>query len=159
MFGPSRCSSRKLSYGLPLDTPSPSRVRGCLQPSPRTRRSVLVGLGRAAELRRPQEGAQGHVSAGARTVLRFWDPAQPTRLPADALELAVSESAILEQPGDTGAFQPVAFESRKLTQPERSCSPLLLELLAVAHFLMSFRQCLLDKPFELHTDDANLQWL
>ena len=40
-------------------------------------------------------------------------------------------SAILEQPDYSGAFHPVAFESRKLTQPERSYPPHLLELLAV----------------------------
>jgi hypothetical protein len=48
-------------------------------------------------------------------VLLVCDPARPTRLLTDASELAVS--AILEQPDDTGAYHPVAFESRKLTQP------------------------------------------
>jgi hypothetical protein len=50
-------------------------------------------------------------------VLRAWDPERPTRLLSDASELAVS--ATLEQPDDAGAFQPVTFESRKLTLPER----------------------------------------
>ena len=90
-------------------------------------------------------------------VLRVWDPARPTRLLTDASELAVS--AILEQPDDAGAFHPVAFESRKLTQPERSYPPHLLELLAVVHALKALRPYLLDKPFELHTDNASLQWL
>ena len=90
-------------------------------------------------------------------VLRVWDPARPTRLLTDASELAVS--AILEQPDDAGAFHPVAFESRKLTQPERSYPPHLLELLAVVHALKTLRPYLLDKPFELHTDNASLQWL
>ena len=90
-------------------------------------------------------------------VLRVWDPARPTRLLTDASELAVS--AILEQPDDAGAFHPAAFESRKLTQPERSYPPHLLELLAVVHALKALRPYLLDKPFELHTDNASLQWL
>jgi transposase InsO family protein len=90
-------------------------------------------------------------------VLRVWDPARPTRLLTDASELAVS--AILEQPDDAGAFHPVAFESRKLTLPERSYPPHLLELLAVVHALKTLRPYLLDKPFELHTDNASLQWL
>ena len=90
-------------------------------------------------------------------VLRVWDPARPTRLLTDASELAVS--AILEQPDDTGAFHPVAFESRKLTQPERVYPPHLLELLAVVHALKTLRPYLLDKPFELHTDNASLLWL
>jgi hypothetical protein len=51
-------------------------------------------------------------------MLRVWDPARPTRLLTDASELTMS--AILEQPDDSGAFHPVAFESRKLTQPEPS---------------------------------------
>jgi hypothetical protein len=50
-------------------------------------------------------------------VLHIWDQARPTRLLTDALELAVS--AILKHPDDAGAFCPVAFESRKLMQPER----------------------------------------
>ena len=89
-------------------------------------------------------------------VLRVWDPARPTRLITDASELAVS--AILEQPDDAGAFHPVAFESRKLTQPERAYPPHLLELLAVVHALKALRAYLLDKPFELHTDNASLHW-
>ncbi len=61
------------------------------------------------------------------TVLRVWDPARPTRLLTNASELAVS--AILEQPDDSGAFHLLAFVSRKLTQPERSYPPHMLELL------------------------------
>ena len=68
-------------------------------------------------------------------------------------------SAILEQPDDACAFHPVAFESRKLTQPERSYPPHLLELLAVVHALKALRPYLRDKPFELHTDNSSLQWL
>ena len=90
-------------------------------------------------------------------VLRVWDPARPTRLITDASELAVS--AILEQPDDLGAFHPVAFESRKLTAPERTYPPHLLELLAVVQAFKSFRPYLLDRSFELHTDNASLTWL
>jgi len=90
-------------------------------------------------------------------VLRVWDPARPTRLLTDASELAIS--AILEQPDDTGVFHHVAFESRKLTLPERSYPPHLLELLAVVHALKALLPYLLDKPLELHTDNASLQWL
>ncbi len=95
-------------------------------------------------------------------VLRVWDPALPTRLLTDASELAVS--AILEQPDDTGAYHPVAFESRKLTPPdsERLYPQHLLKLLAVVHALKTLRsrRCyLLDKPFTLHTDNASLLWL
>jgi hypothetical protein len=61
-------------------------------------------------------------------VLLVWDPAQQTRLLTDASELAVS--AILEQPDDTGAFHPVAFESHTLTQPERSALVLVPPALA-----------------------------
>ena len=89
-------------------------------------------------------------------VLRVWDPARPTRLITDASELAVS--AILEQPDDAGAWHPVAYESRKLTAPERAYPPHLLELLAVVHALKVLRPYLLDRPFELHTDNASLQW-
>ena len=76
---------------------------------------------------------------------------------SDASELAVS--AILEQPDDAGEFHPITFESRKLTSPERLYPLHLLELLAVVHALKTLRPYLLDKPFELHTDNASLQWL
>ena len=89
-------------------------------------------------------------------VLRVWDPARPTRLITDASELAVS--AILEQPDDAGAWHPVAYESRKLIAPERAYPPHLLELLAVVHALKVLRPYLLDRPFELHKDNASLQW-
>ena len=82
---------------------------------------------------------------------------RPTRLLTDASQLAVS--AILEQPDDAGVYHPVAIESRKLTPPERLYPPHLLELLAVVHALKTLRPYLLDKPFELHTDNASLQWL
>jgi len=106
---------------------------------------------RAAELRRAE--GSSHVGAGA----HVRDPERPTRLLTNASALAVS--AILEQPDYAGVFHPVAFESRKLTLPERSYPPHLLELLAVVHALKALRPYLLDKPFELHTDNASLQWL
>ena len=75
----------------------------------------------------------------------------------DASELAVS--AILAQPYDAGAWHPVAYESRKLTAPERTYPPHLLELLAVVHALKVLRPYILDRPFELHSkDNASLQW-
>ena len=81
-------------------------------------------------------------------VLRVWDPARPTRL-----------LTILEQPDDTGAYNPVDFESHKLTPPERLYQLHLLELLAVVHALKTLRHYLLDKLFTLHTDNASLLWL
>ncbi|MFN9908652.1 MAG: RNase H-like domain-containing protein, partial [bacterium] len=85
-------------------------------------------------------------------VLRVWDPGLPTRLTTDASELVVL--GILEQPDPSGAFHPIAYESRKLTAPERAYPPHLLELLAVIHCLKSFRPYLLDRSFELRTDNA-----
>ena len=75
------------------------------------------------------------VALTSETVLRVWDPARPTRLLTDAWDV----SAILEQPDDAGVFHPVAFESRKLTQPERQYPPHLLELLAFVHALKTLR--------------------
>ena len=115
--------------------------------------SVHVGSSRAAELRRTQSSAD--LGAGATRV----GPGAADAPAHRRLELAML--AILEQPDDAGAFHPVAFDSRKLTQPERSYPPRLLELLAVVHALKAQRPYLLDKPFELHTDNLNaiLQWL
>ena len=53
----------------------------------------------------------------------------------------------------------MAFESCKQTQPERSYLPHLLELLEVVHALKALQPYLLDKPFELHTDNTSLKWL
>ena len=55
------------------------------------------------------------------------------------------------------AFHLVAFESLRLTQPEHSYPSHLLELLVVVNSLKTLRPYLLDKPFELHTDNASLQ--
>ena len=85
------------------------------------------------------------------------DPALQTRLLTDASDLAVS--AILKQQDDAGVFHPVAFESCKPTQPERQYTPHLFELLAVVQALKTLRPYLLDTPFELHMDNASLQWL
>ena len=104
-----------------------------------------------------QQGFDGLKAARTSApVLRVWGPARPTRALAAAQELAVSRSAILEPPDDSGAFNPVAFETRKVTQPERSYPPHLLE---VVHALKALRPSLFDKPFALHTDNASLQWL
>ena len=86
---------------------------------------------------------------------------RPTRLLTDTSELAVSarHPGAARRPSDAGAFHPVAFESRKLTQPERSYPLHLFEWLAVMHALKALRPYLLDKPFEMHTDNASLQWL
>jgi hypothetical protein len=43
--------------------------------------------------------------------------------------------------------------------PKRSYPPHLLGLLAEVHALKTLRSYLLDKLFELHTDNASLQWL
>ncbi len=88
-------------------------------------------------------------------VLQVWDPSLPTRLTTDGSELAVS--GILEQPDSWGAFRPIAYESSKLTAPERAHPPHLLELLVVVYCLKSFRPYLLDRSFELRTDNASLQ--
>ena len=85
------------------------------------------------------------------------DPALQTRLLTDASDLAVS--AILKQQDDAGVFHPVAFESCKPTQPERQYTPHLFELLAAVQALKTLRPYLLDTPFELHMDNASLQWL
>ena len=65
------------------------------------------------------------------------EPGAAARPLIDASELAVS--VVLEQPDDAGAFHPVEFESRKLTQLERSYPPHLLDLLAVVHALKTLR--------------------
>ena len=90
----------------------------------------------------------------AALVLRVWDSSLAMWLITDASKLAVG--SILEPPDDQGAWHPVAFESRKLTIQEHSYPPHCLELLAVVHSLCAFRQYLLDKPFELHTDNTSL---
>jgi hypothetical protein len=123
-----------------------------------TQRLVFVGSCRAAELRRPPHGA--HISAG--------DPRMghvPSDAPAD-LHVGAGGIGHLGAAGrrqDAGAFHrihPVAFESRRLTQLERSYPPHVLELfVVVVHALKTLCPYLLDKPYELHTDNASLQWL
>ena len=81
----------------------------------------------------PTLTAPSRTSASA---LHVCDPARPTRLLTDVLELEVSAILDLEQPDDAGSFHLFAFESRRLTQletPECQCSyaRLLLELFTV----------------------------
>ena len=52
---------------------------------------------------------------------------------------SASSATILEQPDDAGVFHLLAFEIRKLTQPERSYPPHLLKLLAVIHVHKALR--------------------
>ena len=101
-------------------------------------------------------------------VIRVWDPARPTHLLTDASELAVS--VFLEHPPREAAQpQPLGLPqnnftpslsshtNRRLpTQPELSYPP-MLELLSVVYALKKLRPYLLDKPFELHKDNASLR--
>jgi hypothetical protein len=67
-------------------------------------------------------------------------------------------SAIFEQLGDDGAHHPVASQSLKLSAALPSYPVHQRELLAVVNALRAFHPYLLDRPFELHTDNASLQW-
>ena len=91
------------------------------------------------------------------SVLRVWKSTQPTQLITDASELAIG--AILEQQDDQWDWHPVVFESCKNTLPKWHYTTHLLELLAVVHALHAFWPYLLNKPFDLHTDNTSLQWL
>ncbi len=91
-------------------------------------------------------------------VLRVWDPGLPTRLTTDASELMVS--GILEQPDSSGAFHPIAYESRKTHRPGARIPtspvgaagggplPQVFSLVPLGPFM----------AFELRTDNASLQW-
>ena len=73
-------------------------------------------------------------------------------LQTDASSIGVG--AILEQGGHV-----IAYASRTLNQAEQQYSVIQKKCLAIAFALKQFRHYLLERPFELMTDHAPLQWL
>jgi hypothetical protein len=82
--------------------------------------------------------------------------------PADAPSDQRAGARSVGHPGAAGRLWRVPPRRLRVAQADAAGAlvpPLLLELLAVVHAFKTLRPYLLDKPFELHTDNASLQWL
>ena len=84
--------------------------------------------------------------------LRHFDPRAPTIIETDSSSFAVS--AILSQTDSDGERHPIAFMSRKMTDPEQNYGPRDWELLAIVHAVRIWRHYLesLASPFTVYTD-------
>ncbi len=58
-----------------------------------------------------------------------------------------------------GDEHPIAYASRQLTKPEIKYYTTEKEALAIVYVIKHFKHYLLDRPFEIITDHATLQWL
>ena len=93
-------------------------------------------------------------------VLQHPDPALPYILEVDASEVATG--AILSQrQGPKSLLHPVAFFSRKMTQPERNYDVGDRELLAIKTALEEWRYLLegVAHPIMIFTDHKNVEYL
>ena len=66
--------------------------------------------------------------------------------------------AVLSQV-QNGEEHPIAYASRQLTKPEMKYCTTEKEALAIVYAIKHFKHYLLDRPFEIITDHAALQWL
>jgi len=89
-------------------------------------------------------------------VLKLFDPALPSKVAADASNVAVG--GVLLQEHDT-VWHPVAYYSRKLSPTEQRYTTRERECLAVKQCLVEWRHYLLGAPFTVLSDHESLKWL
>ena len=89
-------------------------------------------------------------------VLQAADPDLPFTLTSDASAFAIG--AVLSQDDGTGA-RPVCFGSRKLLKAEQNYPTHEQELLAVVHFIRTWRHYLDGQHFTIKTDHQSLKYL
>ena len=89
-------------------------------------------------------------------ILAFPDFDKPFLLSTDASDVAIG--AVLSQPYENGD-RPVAYGSRVLNAAEKKYSCVERELLAIVHFLKTFRHFLWGRKFTIYTDHKPLQYL
>jgi len=90
-------------------------------------------------------------------VLQLPDFKQPFFIKPDASNYGIG--AILTQKDSAGEEHSILYESRVFTKPERNYSARERELLAMVHFIHTWRPYLLGTKFFIYSDHYSLQWL
>ena len=91
-------------------------------------------------------------------ILAHFNPERPSTIETDASDFAIA--AVLSQPGEDGVLHPVAFYSRKLTDPELNYEIYDKEMLAIVVAMKEWRAYLegATHPFTIYTDHKNLEY-
>lgn len=90
-------------------------------------------------------------------ILAFPDFSKPFTVTTDASEYALG--AVLSQEGSDGGERPVAYASRRLSDPEARYSALERELLGIVWAIEHFRPYVFGRKFKVVTDHRPLQWV
>lgn len=91
------------------------------------------------------------------TQLNYPDPALKYRVYTDACDTGIA-GALVQLTGN-GSERPICFVSRKLNKAEFNWSIVDKELLALTYSLYKFRKYILDKRFEVLTDNRAVKYL
>lgn len=91
-------------------------------------------------------------------VLQYSDPKKPYKLFTDASDIGIG-AVLTQYDEDLGSDRPICFLSRKMIAAEINYPTVEKELLAVIYAMKKLRKYLLDKDFDLYTDNTAVRYL
>lgn len=90
--------------------------------------------------------------------LKYPDPKVPYKLYTDASDVGIG-AVLVQFDEKVQADRPICFLSRKLTSAEMKYPTVEKELLGVVYALSKLRRYIVDKPFDLYTDNTAVRYL